>query len=377
MPCPYITRNRLNFLPRRLYWWRMKETALSERVLMTGNEAAAEAAIRAGCRYYYGYPITPQNEVPAYMSLHMPEVGGVFIQAESEIAAISMCYGTAATGKRCMTSSSSPGVSLKQEGISYMAGAELPVVIMNVQRGGPGLGDIGPSQSDYFQSTRGGGHGDYRTIVLAPDSVQETADLVMEAFDLADLYRIPTLVLSDAHTGQLMEPLTFREPSTRKLPDKSAWALTGATGGRPAHVVKSFFWAKGALEAHNERLRAKHELIEKNEVRFEDVELADAELVLVAYGTPARVSKEVVATLRAKGRKVGLIRPISLWPFPTDPIRKVASRVKGMLVVEMSLGQMVDDVRLAVEGRCPVKFFGRAGGGVPTVKQICEHLEGM
>jgi 2-oxoglutarate ferredoxin oxidoreductase subunit alpha len=342
---------------------------------MSGNDAAAEAAIRAGCRFYYGYPITPQNEIPAYMAEHMPEAGGTFIQAESELAAISMCYGTAATGKRCMTSSSSPGISLKQEGISYMAGAELPVLIINVQRGGPGLGDIGPSQSDYFQATRGGGHGDYRTIVLAPDSVQETADLVMEAFDLADLYRIPTMILSDAHIGQLMEPLVFRGPSKRKLPDKSGWTLTGAANGRPQHIVKSFFWGRGDLERHNEHLREKHEEICRNEVRFEDVQVDDAEIVIVAYGTPARVAKEVVAQLRAAGKKVGLIRPISLWPFPTDHIREMSARVRSILVVEMSLGQMVDDVRLAVEGRCPVKFFGRAGGGVPTVRQVIERAE--
>jgi 2-oxoglutarate ferredoxin oxidoreductase subunit alpha len=346
----------------------------NQKVLMSGNDAAAEAAIRAGCRFYFGYPITPQNEIPTYMAEHMPEAGGTFIQAESELAAISMCYGAAATGNRCMTSSSSPGISLKQEGISYMAGAELPVLVINVQRGSPGLGDIGPSQSDYFQATRGGGHGDYRTIVLAPDSVQETADLVMEGFDLADLWRIPTLILSDAHIGQLMEPLVFKERSKRRLPDKSSWALTGAKDGREQHIVKSFFWGRGALEAHNEHLREKHEAICAKEVRFEDVEAADAEFLIVAYGTPARVSKEVVARMRAAGKKVGLIRPITLWPFPTDHIRKAAERAKAFLVVEMSLGQMVEDVRLSVEGRAPVHFFGRAGGGVPTVKQIIERL---
>ncbi len=346
---------------------------MAERVLMSGNEAAAEAAIRAGCRFYYGYPITPQNELTAYMAAHMPEAGGTFIQAESEIAAISMCYGTSATGNRCMTSSSSPGVSLKQEGISYMAGAQLPVIIVNVQRGGPGLGDITPSQSDYFQSTRGGGHGDYRTIVLAPHSVQETADLVMEGFDLADLYRIPTLILSDAYLGQSMEPLVFRERSTRALPDKSGWALTGAKG-REQHIVKSFFWREGDLERFNEDLRKKHETIERDEARFEDVAVADAEIVLVAYGTPARIAKEAVAQLRAAGKKVGLIRPITLWPFPTKRVREAASRARAFLVVEMSLGQMVDDVRLAVEGRCPVHLLARAGGWVPTVAQIIDKV---
>ena len=349
---------------------------MANRTLISGNEAAAEAAIRAGCRYYYGYPITPQNELTAYMAAHMPEAGGTFIQAESEIAAISMCYGTAATGNRCMTSSSSPGVSLKQEGISYMAGAQLPVIIINVQRGGPGLGDITPSQSDYFQSTRGGGHGDYRTIVLAPHSVQETADLVMEGFDLADLYRIPTLILSDAYLGQSMEPVEFHERSNRKLPDKSGWALTGAKD-RDQHIVKSFFWLEGGLENFNEELRKKHETIERNEVRFEDVEVADAEVVIVAYGMPARVAKEAVAQLRAEGVKAGLIRPITLWPFPTEHIRKVASRARAFLVVEMSLGQLVDDVRLAIEGRCPVHLLARAGGWVPTVAQIIDKVQGL
>jgi 2-oxoglutarate ferredoxin oxidoreductase subunit alpha len=342
---------------------------LSERVLITGNEAAGEAAIRAGCRFYYGYPITPQNELTAYMARYMPRAGGTFIQAESELAAISMCYGTAATGNRCMTSSSSPGISLKQEGISYMAGAELPVVIVNVQRGGPGLGDISAAQGDYFQATRGGGHGDYRTIVLAPASVQETADLVMEAFDLADLYRTPVLILSDAIIGQMMEPAVFRDPSKRELPDKSTWALTGAKG-REHHIVKSFFWIRGDLEAFNEHLRDKYETISAREVRFEDVDVDDAEVVIVAYGTPARVAVDVVRRMRGQGKKVGMIRPITLWPFPTSHVRDVAGRVKGILVVEMSLGQMVDDVRLAVEGRCDVRFFGRAGGGLPTAGEI-------
>lgn len=343
---------------------------MREKVLMTGNEAAAEAAIQAGCRHYYGYPITPQNEVPAYMSRRMPEIGGTFIQAESELAAISMVYGSAAAGARTMTSSSSPGISLKQEGISYLAGAELPAVIMNVQRGGPGLGDISGSQSDYFQATRGGGHGDYRTIVLAPASVQETADLVMEAFDLADLYRIPVLVLSDAIMGQMMEPLTFGEPAKRKLPPKD-WALTGARG-RPMRVVKSFYWLKGDLEAFNEHLAAKHRKIERKEVRYEEVNVRGAEVLLVAYGTPARICRETLRRLMPQGAKVGLFRPITLWPFPSRRLRALSERVKAVLVVEMSLGQMVEDVRLAVEGRCPVEFFGRAGGGVPTANQI-EH----
>ncbi len=344
------------------------------RVLMSGNDAAAEAAIQAGCRFYYGYPITPQNELTAYMAQHMPEAGGTFIQAESEIAAISMCYGTSATGRRTMTSSSSPGVSLKQEGISYMAGAELPVVIVNVQRAGPGLGGIGAAQGDYYQATRGGGHGDYRTIALAPASVQETFDLMMEAFDLADIYRIPVVILSDARIGQLMEPLVFTKPPKRELPDKSDWTLTGAEG-RERHIVRSFYWASSDLEALNEKLREKFVLIEEKEVRFEDYQTDDAELLIVAYGTQARICMTVVEEMRAQGTKVGLIRPITLWPFPTAHIREASRRVRGILTVEMSLGQMVDDVRLAVEGRCPVEFLGRAGGGAPTTAEIIEKLK--
>ena len=353
--------------------WHIMETAQGEKILTSGNEAAAEAAIRAGCRFYYGYTITPQNEIPAYMAEHMPEVGGTFIQAESELAAISMCYGTSATGNRCMTSSSSPGISLKQEGISYMAGAELPVLIINVQREGPGLGGIAALQGDYFQSTRGGGHGDYRTIVLAPYSVQETADLVMEGFDLADLYRIPVLILTDAQIGQLMEPMVYRSPRKRKLPDKSSWALSGARG-RPRHIIKSFFWGTNDLKDFTEHLRRKFETISQKEVRFEDVQVEDAEVVIVAYGTPARIATEVVRRMRAEGKKVGLLRPITLWPFPTKHVREVASRVKSFLVVEMSLGQMVEDVRLAVEGQRPVNFFGWAGGGAPTASEIIEEI---
>ncbi len=349
---------------------------MTDKVLTSGNEAAGEAAIRAGCRFYYGYPITPQNELTAYMAEHLPEVGGTFIQAESELAAISMCYGTSATGNRVMTSSSSPGISLKQEGLSYIAGAELPVLVVNVQREGPGLGFISAAQGDYFQATRGGGHGDYRTIVLAPASVQETADLVMEGFDLADLWRIPVLILTDAQTGQVMEPTVFHKPKKRKLPDKSLWALAGGGAGEH-HIVKSFFWTSADIRTFNEHLRQKHAKIARKEVRYEDVEVEDAEVVIVAYGTPARISTEVVARMRADGRKVGLLRPITLWPFPTEHVREVAERVRAFLVVEMSLGQMVEDVRLAVEGRCDVHFFGYAGGGAPTAAEIVENLEGI
>ncbi|HUU43697.1 MAG TPA: transketolase C-terminal domain-containing protein, partial [Planctomycetota bacterium] len=260
--------------------------------------------------------------------------------------------------------------------ISYCAGAELPVVIVNVQREGPGLGFIAAAQGDYFQATRGGGHGDYRTLVLAPASVQETADLVMEAFDLADLWRIPVLVLTDAQTGQLMEPLVFKGPSKRRLPDKSTWALTGAKG-RKQHIVKSFFWTSADIRTFNEHLREKHATISEKEVRFEDTQVDDAEVVIVAFGTPARIATAVVARMRADGKKVGLIRPVTLWPFPTDHMREVSARVRAMLVVEMNLGQMVEDVRLSVEGRCVVEFLGWAGGGPPTAAQIIEKLNAL
>ncbi len=345
---------------------------MGKKVLLTGNAAAAEAAIRAGCRFYYGYPITPQNEVCAYMAEHMPVAGGVFIQSESELAAINMVYGSAAAGARAMTSSSSPGISLKQEGISYLAGSELPAVIMNVQRGGPGLGDISPSQADYFQSVKGGGHGDYRIIVLAPYSVQEIVDLVMEAFDLADLYRIPVMVLADGQIGQMMEPVEFRKPPQRKLPPKT-WALTGASR-RERNIIKSFFPVEGELEEFNVRLQKKYREIEESQVRCEEVATREAEVVLVGYGTAARVAKEVVARPEGLDIPVGLLRPITLWPFPKSAIRELAESGKNFLVVEMSAGQMVEDVRLAVEGRSRVEFFGRMGGGVPTAAQIREKI---
>jgi len=343
-----------------------------QRLLMTGNEAAAEAAIRAGCRFYFGYPITPQNELTSYMAREMPAAGGTFIQAESELAAINMVYGVAAAGRRAMTSSSSPGISLKQEGISYLAGSELPAVIVNVQRGGPGLGDIRAAQSDYFQATRGGGHGDYRTIVLAPAGVQEMADFVMLAFHLADKYRNPVLVLADAQLGQMMEPVAFADLREEPLPPKD-WALTGAHG-RPSRIVKSFYWLAGDLEAFNRRLAEKHARIQAAEVRCQALSCDDAHWVLVAYGASARVAKQVVVEARGRGERVGLFRPISLWPFPTQALRTLAERVRGFLVVEMSLGQMVEDVRLAVEGRAPVAFFGRTGGGIPTAEEVAREL---
>jgi len=340
-----------------------------ERILITGNAAAGEAAIRAGCRFYYGYPITPQNELTAYMARRMPEVGGTFVQAESELAAISMVMGTAATGRRAMTSSSSPGISLKQEGISYMAGAELPAVVVNVMRGGPGLGNIEPAQGDYFQATRGGGHGDYRCIVLAPHTVQEIVELVQDAFDLADLYRTPVMVLTDGQLGQMMEPAVFGERPPRDLPSKDDWALTGAEG-REQHVVHSFFLEKGALTEHNRRLQAKYRRIEAEEVRCEERDTEGADLILVAYGTSARVCLEVMRRAEGSGLRLGLLRPVTLWPFPTGAIRRRAGEGIAFLAVEMSAGQMVEDVRLAVEGRVPVGFCGRPGGGVPTTDEI-------
>lgn len=346
---------------------------METKYLLTGNEAAAEAAIIAGCRYYYGYPITPQNEIINHMAARMPQVGGTFIQAESELAAINMVYGSAAAGARAMTSSSSPGISLKQECLSYMAGSELPCLIINMQRGGPGLGDISTSQADYFQAVKGGGHGDYRIIVLAPSTVQETADLVYDAFDVADKYRTPVMILGDAQIGQLMEPVVFHKERKNKLDEKD-WALTGAKG-RKRNIVKSFYPVKGELEEFNKYLQAKYEEIKKNEVRFEKVNTENADIVLVAYGTTARICKDVLNRCNNKGLCVGLLRPISLWPFPSLIISKIAEKVKAVLTIEMSAGQMVEDVRLAVEGRCPVHFFGRTGGGIPRPKEILRKIE--
>lgn len=343
-----------------------------ERILMCGNEAMAEAAIIAGCDAYFGYPITPQNEVTAYMARRMPQEGRVFVQCESELAAINMVFGAAATGKRAMTSSSSPGISLMQEGISYLAGAQLPSVIVNVMRGGPGLGNIAPSQGDYFQATRGGGHGDYRTIVFAPSTVQELADIMPKAFDLADIYRNPVLVLADGILGQMMEPVCFNQPKKRKLPPKN-WALTGAKD-RDQNIVRSLWLKEGVLEQLNYELQKKYNQIEENEVLCEQYEVDDAEVIVVAYGVAARMVRSAVDKARQQGMKVGWIRPITLWPFPYDQISTAAEQFRVFLTVEMSLGQMVEDVRLAVAGKCPVVFYGRAGGGVPTVEQVFDKI---
>jgi len=341
--------------------------------MMCGNEALAEAAILAGVDAYFGYPITPQNEVTAYMSRRMAEEGRVFIQSESELAAINMVYGAAATGKRAMTSSSSPGISLMQEGISYLSGAELPCVVVNVMRGGPGLGNIAPSQGDYFQATRGGGHGDYRTIVLGPSTVQELVDCMWLAFDLADEYRMTVVVLADGILGQMMEPVVLGKKEGRKLPAKD-WALTGADG-REQNIVRSLWLKDGVLEELNYKLQAKYREVEKNEVLCEEWGVEDADIVVVAYGVAARVVRSAVSRAREEGIKVGWIRPITLWPFPTEQISRAAEGWRIFLTVEMSLGQMVEDVRLAVAGKSPVVFYGRAGGGVPTVEQVLERIE--
>lgn len=339
------------------------------KVLMSGNEAIAEGAIQAGCSFYAGYPITPQNELITYMAKHMPS--RLFIQAESELAAINMVYGASAAGARAMTSSSSPGVSLKQEGISYIAGAELPAVIVNIMRGGPGLGNIAPAQSDYFQATRGGGHGDYHAIVLAPASVQEAYDLAQTSFDLADKYRIPVMILGDGILGQMMEPVQLSSGKIKAITSKS-WALCGCKGRKP-NIIKSFYLREGALEEFNLKLQKKYKIIKKKEARFESLFLDDARVALVAYGTMARIAKSAVSQLRAGGKKIGLIRPISLWPFPDEAFRVKNKKIK-YLVVEMSYGQMLEDVRLAVNGSRQVEFLGRSGGGMPTEEEIISKV---
>ena len=342
--------------------------------LWKGNEAIAEAAIRAGCDCFFGYPITPQSEVPEYMSSHLPKAGGVFVQSESEVAAINMVYGAAGAGMRAMTSSSSPGISLKQEGITYLAAAELPCVIVNVMRGGPGLGTIQPGQGDYFQATRGGGNGDYRTVVLAPSNVQETADFVQEAFDIADQYRSPVVVLADGLIGQMMEPIEWRPVPKRPLPAKD-WAASGKKGRDHTNVINSLFLNPEECDALNQRLTAKYSEIEKNEVRWDTALCQDAEVLITAYGTPARIALTALDALRAEGLRVGLFRPVSLWPFPEKALRERtwADHVKAVLDVEMSsTGQMLDDVRLAVEGHKPIAYLGHAGGVIPTTEEIMD-----
>jgi 2-oxoglutarate ferredoxin oxidoreductase subunit alpha len=346
---------------------------MSEKVLMKGNEAIAEGAILAGCRHFFGYPITPQNEIPEYMSRRMPEVGGVFLQAESEVAGGNMVYGAACAGARVMTTSSSPGISLMQEAISYMAGAELPCVLVNIVRGGPGLGGIQGAQSDYFQATKGGGHGDYRLIVLAPSSVQELMDLTIEAFDLADIYRNPVMILGDAILGQMMEPVVLRERSKINLPPKT-WATIGAKG-RPKNIITSLRLDPGELEKHNLALQEKYKRITDEQVRYTTYMASDAETLLVAYGTSARVAQAAIDMARERGLKAGLFRPVSLWPFPYDDLKTIALGSRRVLTVEMSHGQMIEDVRLAILGGRPIHFYCRTGGMTPTPREVLNEIE--
>ncbi len=342
------------------------------RILMRGNEAIAEAAIQAGCDAYFGYPITPQAELLEWMARRMPEVGRAFVQAESELGAINMALGAAATGARVLVSSSSPGISLMAEAMSYMAGSEVPVVLVNVMRGGPGLGSIQASQSDYFQAVKGHGHGDYRTPVLAPSSIGEAIEIVPLAFEIAERYRTPVFILTDGIMGQAMEPVVERYRTPERLP--SDWTLSGAAD-RPPRVIKSLHLRPEELEEHNRHLQEKYREITEREVRWAGERLDDAEVVVVAYGTAARVARTAVARVRESGIRAGLFRPITLWPFPSRELAQLAERVRGFLVVELSAGQMVEDVRLAVEGRVPVAFDGRMGGMVPTPSEVVEAIE--
>jgi len=346
--------------------------------LWKGNEAIAEAAVQAGCKYFFGYPITPQNEIPEYMASRLPEVGGCFLQAESEIAAINMVYGAAGAGARVMTSSSSPGISLKSEGISYIAGAELPCVIVNIARGGPGLGSIQPSQSDYFQACKGGSHGDFRSIVLAPGSVQEAVSLVQEAFDIADQYRNPVLILGDGVLGQMMEPAEFEGVIKRDLPKKT-WATDGRRGKREKNVINSLFIDAAACYEHNLHLQEKYRIIQEKEVKVETFNLEGAEIVFAAFGTTARIVRSAITVLEKDGIKAGLVRPITVWPFPTSTFEAAANleSVKAFLTVEMNMGQMVEDVQLAVKGKKPVYFYGKSGGLIPTPAEIVEKTKAI
>ncbi|HEY1115538.1 MAG TPA: 3-methyl-2-oxobutanoate dehydrogenase subunit VorB [Chitinophagaceae bacterium] len=342
--------------------------------LMKGNEALAEAAILAGCDAYFGYPITPQSEVLEYLAREMPRRGRVVMQAESEVASINMVYGAAGAGFRAMTSSSSPGFSLMQEGISYMAGAELPCLLVNVNRAGPGLGTIQPGQGDYFQAVKGGGHGDYRLIVLAPASVQEMSDHVFLGFDLADKYRNPVLILSDGAIGQMMEKVEFK-PYTRPDIDKSSWATTGKPPTRKRNYITSLQLQPEQMELHNHKLEAKFRLIRENEVRWEEMNTEDADYLFVAYGLSARICQKAMDLARAKGVRIGLLRPITLFPYPYQRLAELAPKLKMVLTVELNSGQMVEDVRLGVAGKVPVEFYGRMGGMTPTPESIVQHLE--
>ncbi len=343
------------------------------RTLMKGNEALARAAIRGGCTHFFGYPITPQNEIPEYFARELPKAGGLFLQAESEIAAVNMLYGAAAAGARAMTSSSSPGIALMQEGISMLAATEIPCVIVNVMRGGPGLGTIQPAQSDYFQMTRGGGNGDYRIISLAPATVQESAEMMEESFELAQKYRTPVFLVSDGLLGQMMEPVQFDRHTKKKRAGNKRWILTGHRHRRPPRTIKSLRLDPATLESHNLELQDKYGRISRRETRFELYRMSDAELVFCAFGSTARIVKNSIDDLRQKGCRAGLIRPQTLWPFPVQPFKALPESGKAVICVEMNCGQMVDDVRLAVEGRMPVHFYGRCGGVIPEPAELSEY----
>ena len=345
---------------------------MSEKVLMKGNEAIAEAAVMAGCRHYFGYPITPQTEIAAYMAKKMPKIGGTFLQAESEVAAINMVIGAAAAGVKTMTSSSSPGISLKAEGISYLAGCELPALIVNVQRGGPGLGGIQPSQSDYFQAVKGGGHGDYKLIVLAPASVQEMYDLTFKGFHLAEKYRMTTMILADGTMGQMMEPVVLTDIELPKI-DKP-WATNGTKNHKGRNVVNSLSLLPEELEVWNHRRYDRYAIIEKEEVLYEEFMMDDAEYCIVAFGIASRVSRNAILEARKKGIKVGMIRPITLWPFPNEVLLRASNKVKAFLSVELNMGQMIDDVKLAINCSKPVYFCGRTGGMIPSPEMILDKI---
>ena len=347
---------------------------MADKVLMKGNEAIAEAAIHAGCRHYFGYPITPQTEIAAYLAKKMPKIGGTFLQAESEIAAINMVYGVASAGYRVMTSSSSPGIALKSEGLSYLAGADLPALVVNVQRGGPGLGGIQPSQSDYFQATKAGGHGDFRMIVLAPASVQEMAELTVKGFELADTYRMTAMILADGTMGQMMEPVALDDLVVKPAPEKP-WATTGTKMQRAHNITNSLSLIPEELEKFNFARYERYRTIEENEVMYEEYMMDDAEICIAAFGIAARVSKNAINEARKQGIKVGMIRPITLWPFPKEVFRRAADKVNSFISVELSMGQMIEDVRLVTECKKPVTLCNRAGGMIPSPNQVLEAIQ--
>jgi len=346
---------------------------MAEKILMKGNEALAEAAITAGCRHYFGYPITPQTEVAAYMAKRMPKIGGTFLQAESEVAAINMVLGAAAAGVRAMTSSSSPGISLKSEGISYMAGCDVPAVIVNVERGGPGLGGIQPSQSDYYQATKGGGHGDYHLIVLAPASVQEMYSMTIKGFELADNYRVPTMILTDGTIGQMMEPVSLDAVEVKQF-DKT-WAACGQRGRDHRNIINSLSLNPEELEQWNFNRYARYEVIKEKEVMYEEFMMEDAEVCVVAFGIAARVSKNAIVEARKQGIKVGMIRPITLWPFPEKALKAAAEKCKAFVSVELNMGQMIDDVKLAIECKKPVLLCNRTGGMIMSPDEVVAKIQ--